>query len=121
MTTFTDGPARGKTLMLHRAPFLLRVTELCLPGNDSCDETVWDGLDQPNDEPSPAEHLHAYKLEAVPGFCHLRIKGGGGFYPMATYALCNPQPPDAVMRTREAWVQWCEQFRGEWKAMRETS
>lgn len=100
MTTFTDGPAHSKTLMLHRAPFFLRVVM-------SPDDI--DALDQPEDTPNANELLFAYRLTKLPGHCHIRAsKGRGGFFPIAEYALIDPQPTDAQMRDRDQWVAWCE-------------
>lgn len=100
MTRFKDGPAKGQSLMLKRAVTYLRVVEV---------GGKWDALDLPEDEPAQNEKVYAYKITGQPGHCHINIRGGrGGFYPIAEYALCAPQPTDAEMRTRSAWCAWCE-------------
>jgi hypothetical protein len=101
VTTFLDGPAAEKRLMLKRGPFLLRVT---VAGSEV------DALDQPNDEPCQDEQLFAYRMEGEPGRCHLNFGGGrGGWYVIATYRLITEQPSDAVMRSNSDWSNWCEQ------------
>lgn len=90
----------GQTLMLHRAAYFLRVTEA---------GGKFDALDQPADEPMPGEKLYAYVVMEMPLLCHIRASGGrGGMYPMATYRLCDPQPPDATMRDNATWRKWAE-------------
>jgi hypothetical protein len=107
MTTFVDGPAKGKNLMLKRACFFLRVVEK----KTSLLESEFDALDQPEDTPGPDEIIHVYQLTKNPGMCHLNIRKGGkhagGFYPISEYRLCAEQPGDAV-RDNSAWVKWCE-------------
>jgi hypothetical protein len=100
MTTFQDGPAKGQTLLLRRAPYFLRVT---------VDATgKWDGLDQPDDNPMPAEMIHAYHLVREPGMCHIRATGGrGGFYPIAEYQMVTTQPELRDMETTDRWRAWC--------------
>lgn len=99
MTTFQDGPAKGKTLMLKRAPVFLRVTELL---------GEIDGLDQLTDEPEPGETLHAYVLTEKPGHMHLNTgrKPGGGFFPIAVYKLVADQPNQSTMKETGAWQAW---------------
>lgn len=99
-TSFKDGPARGQTLMLKRSPIYLRVVAA---------NGKWDALDQPTDEPAENEKVYAYKLTGEPGMCHINMgRKGGGFYPIAEYALCQTQPTDAEMRSRAKWCAWCE-------------
>lgn len=98
MTTFEDGPAKGKTLMLHRAAMFLRVVE---------SKGEIDALDQLTDKANPKEKIYAYKIIGDAGFCHIRASGGrGGFYPIAKYRLYSQQPSDADMRDNEAWTKW---------------
>lgn len=99
MTRFEDGPARGKTLMLKRCPFLLRVVEC---------RGKFDALDQETDEPAPDEKIYVYELTTHPSFCHIRGGRGSGFYPIANYKLCVDQPPEATIRTRVDWFNWCD-------------
>lgn len=99
MTTFTDGPAAGKTLLIKRSPYFLRVVD---------DGTKLDALDQVDDSPKPSETCYAYRCAKVSGAVHLNIKGGrGGFFPRAEYAFIPEQPPQAVMRSRAEWSEWC--------------
>jgi hypothetical protein len=98
MTTFQDGPAKGKTLMLRRAPRFLRVVEK---------NGKFDALDQLDDKPEPGENLFAYEITGRPGMMHIHKRGGGGWYPIANYRFIEPQPTDAEMRTIEAWHSWC--------------
>jgi len=99
LTTFLDGPAEGKTLMLRSAVVFLRVTEV---------KGDFDALDQPDDTPDPNETLYAYQIAAHHGNCHIRsgTKGASGFYAIASYRLCPEQPTDEIMRDNVAWRQW---------------
>jgi hypothetical protein len=100
MTIFEDGPAKGKTLMLRRAPFLLRVVEC---------RGKFDALDQETDEPAADEKIYVYELTALPGGMHIRAsRGCSGFYTTANYKLCVDQPPEATIRGRADWVKWCD-------------
>jgi len=100
MTTFLDGPAKGQTLMLHRAVKFLRVTQ---------SKKGFDALDQPDDKPEPGEVLYAYQITAPPGHCHINCRGkGSGFYPIAEYRFCDPQPLEGMMEDKDLWAHWCE-------------
>lgn len=100
MTTFLDGPAAAKTLMLKRTPYYLRVCD---------DGKKLDALDQVGDEPRPSETLYAYRCVKLEGAIHLNISGGrGGFYPRATYEFVPIQPSQEVMARRSSWQEWCE-------------
>jgi hypothetical protein len=99
MTTFQDGPAKGKTLMLKRTPIFLRVV---------IDGMKVDALDQLEDTPLPREKLVAYVAARDLGAIHLNAKGGrGGFYRRAEYKLVPIQPTDGEMRDPESWSRWC--------------
>lgn len=99
MTTFVDGPAKGKILQLRRAPYFLRVTEV--HGN-------FDALDQLSDEPMRGETLYAYVILGAPGMIHINKRGcGGGFYPIAEYKFVELQPSDTEMRMTDLWSAWC--------------
>lgn len=99
MTIFNGGPANGKTMMLKRAPLYLRVTQAGVK---------FDALDQLEDTPRPAEKVFAYYRVKDAGSVHIHARrGAGGFYTLATYALLDPQPTDAQMRTNAAWREWC--------------
>lgn len=97
MTRFEDGPAKGQTLMLKRAPYFLRVV-LSPKGK-------WDALDQLDDKPDRTETLFAYELIEAPGVAFLNP---GGRYPVARYRLVENQPIDGAMRDSEAWPAWVE-------------
>lgn len=101
MTKFTDGPAKGQTLMLKRTPIFLRV---------ACKDGKFDALDQPSDEARPGELLFCYILAAKPqGHVTVRGTGGvGGIYPLAQYRLYDLQPAQAIMRHNSLWCHWCE-------------
>lgn len=103
MVTFHDGPAAGVQLQLRRLPKYLRVTTEG-PGK-------WDALDQLEDTPRRGERIIVYtRCDDLPiSKYHLYCgrKGGSGWYYMATYKVLPDQPPDADMRTNEAWQRWC--------------
>jgi hypothetical protein len=99
MTAFEDGPAKGQTLMLHRAPRFLRVTE---------DNGKWDALDQLADTPRPNEKLFVYEIVGEPSWIHIYKRGpGSGFYTRASYRFVAQQPEDETMRHTPAWRDWC--------------
>lgn len=100
MTTFTNGPAQGQTLMLKRAPRFLRVVEAA---------GKWDALDQLEDQPQPNETIHVYVLQGKPGSVHLnRGRGRGGWYVFANYQIYPQQPTDDQMRSTAKWRSWCQ-------------
>lgn len=104
MTTFLDGPAQSKTLMLKRAPFFLRVV-IAVSGEI-------DALDQLGDTPRADELVHVYVRQ--PGAQHNAIhlntgrKPGGGWFSRAQYQLSPVQPDDATARRPPLWQKWCE-------------
>lgn len=104
MTSFTNGPAQGHSLMLKRAPIFLRVVE------DNAGK--FDALDQPEDTPRPGEKLYAYRIREIPGMCHMSMRGArgqrtGGFYTIASYELCEEQPHQDFMANADQWGAWC--------------
>lgn len=100
MTSFLDGPAKGKRLMLKRIPRFLRVTE---------SEGKWDALNEEGDTPRPDEKLHAYEFAIHHGNCHVNAgRGRGGFYAIVDYRHITVQPTDAEMRDNGRWGVWCE-------------
>lgn len=109
MTTFLDGPAKGKTLMLRRAVLFLRVVVKNEKGKDA-----WDACDQAGDEPSEGETIFAYICEGRPSMMHMLIRGknkhAGGMYAVAEYKHVGfaRQPAQSVMRTRATWEKWVE-------------
>lgn len=96
MTTFRDGPAKGQTLMLGRAPLLMRVVRTA--------EGQWDALDQLSDMPAADETIFVYRLVEGPTFVHIRRDrrhGGSGIFRGGVYALHPEQPEDARELTSE--------------------
>lgn len=102
MTSFTNGPAMGQTLMLKRGPKYLRVV------HDKA-TNKWDALDQIEDTPSVHEIVYAYEMVGEPGQIHLNCgrKGGSGWYVMAEYRLCDTQPENHEKRDTALWQAWC--------------
>jgi hypothetical protein len=100
MTTFQDGPAKGRTLLLRRSPIFLRVTQY---KND------FDALDSPDDWPGDEEIIYAYRRVLHQGTAHInRGSRGGGWYPICEYAMVKPQPEAMFMRSNTEWAKWCE-------------
>jgi len=103
MTSFEDGPAKGRTLCLKRSPKYLRVVQDMRTMN-------FDALDQGTDTPEKAETIYAYVLFEHLGNCHINRGGkGSGFYPICKYKLFPSQPLDEIMRSNSMWQQWCEE------------
>lgn len=101
MTTFIDGPAKGKTLSLRNAPLYLRVTE---------ENGKFDALDASDDTPRSGERIYAYRRRVYHGTAHIRMSGpGSGFYPICEYELCANQPTDGEARDKQNWIKWCEE------------
>jgi hypothetical protein len=115
MLKFIDGPAAGVSLMLRRAPVLLRVT---------CNAAgKWDGLDQPQDEAEAVEQIYVYQLVEKPAPYHLCIRGknrrDGGWYWSGTYRfLPDHQPEHRTLCNNAWWGRWCddhfEELTPEW-------
>lgn len=102
MTSFTDGPARGVTLELRRAPLFLRVVR----GPDS-----WDALDQVDDVPLSEEQIHVYRRIGRPAAVHIdyRDKQGrrrGQWSQTVEYRLYEVQPHESCLRDNSAWQAW---------------
>lgn len=110
MITFKDGPARGVTLTLKRAPLYLRVTHNPRSsGVIVCKKyggREWDALDQIDDKPMSHEALYVYKRITPPTKFHMRAGRSSGWYMMADYRLHSIQPDDAVMRDNQQWQDW---------------
>ena len=101
MTTFIDGPAKGQTLMLRRAPLYLRVVRHSITGE-------WDALDQIKDRPAVHEEVTVYERREVQGTVHINYGGGkGGWYQRAVYELAPTQPETAIVRENARWQSWC--------------
>lgn len=106
MTTFKDGPAKGQTLMLQRAPVLLRVVR-----DDNLNK--WDALDQLDDTPSPHESIFVYRMVEGPTFMHIRRDrrhGGSGIFRGGVYAVLDEQPEDAILRDTSRWRDWANRI-----------
>lgn len=106
MVKFTDGPAAGVTLMLKRAPVLLRVVHS--PSGE------WDALDQLTDIPAANETITVYRRDGDALPVHLNFGGGkrgraSGFYQMATYRVMPAQPEAEHTRTNTAWQKWASE------------
>lgn len=100
MITFLDGPAKGQSLQLKRAPLFLRVVH----GPDG-----WDALDLLSDSPRPMESILVYQLQGQPGTMHIHAsKGQGGWFVWGQYRLLTqPQPEDKDTRETARWRAWC--------------
>lgn len=102
MVKFIDGPAKGQTLMLHRVPILLRVTQA---------GSTFDALNELHDEAHPRESIHAYVMVGKPSPVHIRARKGGGTYWMAEYRLLDWQPSEPTLRDNDRWMTWCQENR----------
>lgn len=104
MIRLLDGPAAGQTLLLHRAPLLLRVT--CWAG-------VWDALDQIEDAPKENERIYVYRRRGPATAVHIKmarqrgqVRSGSGWYQAAEYLEVNPAPGDEEVRSNPRWQSW---------------
>lgn len=95
MTTFTDGPAAGISLMIRRLPTVLRVVR--------DPQGKWDALDQLTDLPDINEQICVYRLKKVVGKVCLRP---GGCYPIGEYEYITDQPDDETARSIRKWRVW---------------
>lgn len=100
MTRFLDGPAKGQTLMLKRAPVYLRVVR------DAGGK--WDALDQLTDAPALDEEIFVYVLDSHPGAAFIDGPKVRGRYPIAAYRFIAPQPERHEVRDNGRWQAWCE-------------
>lgn len=112
MTTYTDGPAKGHTMFLQRAPLLLRV--VVTPAGE------WDALDELDDTPARDETITVYHLVGEPTRIHIHAscKGGGrrcGWYQGGEYRLVAEQPSDDVLRDRVSWQAWATSEAGRYE------
>jgi hypothetical protein len=108
MTTFQQGPAHGKTLMIRRVPFFLRVVVKVVTNGLEID-----ALDQIEDTPKADEQIHVYlrQPDAKPNQIHLKSskKGASGWFARGTYKLSPVQPAhDEYMRDAGLWQTWCK-------------
>lgn len=97
MIQFIDGPAKGTTLDLRRAPVFLRV--VIDPVGD-----VFDALDQLDDVPKPHESIHVYRLIGQPTRYHVSLSPRrlSGCRYAAEYQFVAQQPDDLTMRDTAA-------------------
>lgn len=103
MTRFLDGPAAGVTLMLKRAPRLLRVVRAA--GGE------WDALDQFEDTPGSEEAITVYRMVSGPTWMHVnrgRKSGGSGVFRGGEYRVLTEQPADDILRDRLKWQTWAQ-------------
>lgn len=102
---FLDGPAKGTTLLLQRAPLFLRLVE-------DADGKI-DALDQLGDAPEPGETIYVYRQVSYDGGGHLSYTDKATrrrkwmWLQSATYAVVDPQPAHDVLGDTEAWRAWC--------------
>ncbi len=104
MTTFLDGPAKGQSLMLQRAPHFLRVVY-----DSSVTGGKWDALDQLDDRPKAEETVLVYAMEGEPTWMHVRRDrkhGGSGIFRGSTYRFVDPQPSQDVLCSTSLWRAW---------------
>jgi hypothetical protein len=99
MTSFQDGPAEGKVLLLKRAPHWLRVVI------GAAGEV--DALDQLTDTPDPTEKVYAYVMVSGPTRSHVNMgRRGCNFYQGGHYRLCEEQPEEWRLRDTDRWRAW---------------
>jgi hypothetical protein len=108
MVTFRDGPAKGQTLMLRRAPVLLRA--VVTPAGE------WNALDLLEDTPAEDEAVTVYVRATPATAVHLLVRGRGGrreggWYQSAEYRIFEEQPAPVITRDNTMWREWCELIR----------
>jgi len=106
MSNCTDGPARGQTFTIARAPYFLRVVQNAAG--------TWDALDLIDDAPKSDEQIHVYRRTTEPMVAHVDgrdPKTGrryGRWMAIADYRLHPVQPDDDTARDNQAWQAWCQ-------------
>jgi hypothetical protein len=99
MSRFLDGPAAGVSLLIKRAPALLRAVQK--------PDGSWDALDQFTDRPERNERIVVYRRVTEPATVHInRGRHGCGWQQMADYRVLAEQPADADVRQTSAWQAW---------------
>jgi hypothetical protein len=99
MIRFLDGPAGGQTLMLQRAPLLLRVVQ--------SKSGKWDALDKTEDEAARGEEIFVYRRDGDANPVHIKMTGpGSGFYLMAKYNYWRGHPPTEYLARNRVWRTW---------------
>ena len=100
-----DGPAKGTSLVLRRAPAILRVVI-------DPDGAV-DALDQLDDRPEDTEQITAYQLTAKPAGAFVCIRGknrrNSGYRVIAKYRVCDDQPGSEAEH-QDTWEQWARAY-----------
>lgn len=115
MIQFLDGPAAGVSLMLRRAPFMLRVVR-------KWGTNAWDALDQLDDVAKIDETIYAYRAAGNFGWVHIRASGGnGGRFMTGKYRVLAEQPEDSILRDNRAWAEWCDANRARLTEGREVA
>lgn len=104
MTTFLDGPAKGITLTLERAPLLLRVV--------TTPTGLIDALDQHHDSPRTGETVTVYLAASAPLLCFVDGtrpdgKRWGKAIRSCRYAVYSQQPPPEDSADNARWAAWC--------------
>lgn len=111
MTRFIDGPAKGTTLFLRRAPHYLRVVQG--PDGPTAPGTI-DALDQLDDTPRASETVTAYEMVGGPSHMHVnRGRLGCAWYRGGEYRMVAEQPDDATLRDAARWRAWVSQRIGQ--------
>jgi hypothetical protein len=105
-THFSDGPAAGTELQLHRSPRYLRVVQAAVGS--------WDALDLLNDWPLPDETIHVYQLQGEVGWMHVDFtdrqgRRRGRNLHTATYAVYALQPAQDLLADTEQWRAWARE------------
>lgn len=136
MVEILDGPGAGATLMLRRAPRLLRVTvrkpqdalfdappdperlEVDVAGRKvqvGTHRPDVDALDQPTDTPDADEAVYVYRRLGSAGRVHVlqRPIRGSGFYATGRYQHL-PDVDGDQLRDRAAWEAWA--LANAWRA-----
>lgn len=103
MSRFLDGPAAGTSLLLKRAPQLLRVVQ------DT--NSTFDALDQLHDTPALGERITVYERVTKPSTVHINAgRKGCGWFQIAEYRAIDPQPADADVRVTIRWREWARAY-----------
>jgi hypothetical protein len=103
-TTFADGPAAGKSVLLQRAPIALRVV--------IDQDGKMDALDLLEDAPQTNEEVYVYVREGGvtgAGFVDYRDSRGrrqGKRFESGIYKLFTPQPRQVDVRSNKYWKEW---------------
>lgn len=101
MSTFVQGPAHDKELVLHRAPIYLRV--VVGAGGKI------DALDLLEDEPERDEVVHVYRRRGTANvmFACSRRGRGGGRYEYGVYEWLSGVDGEPLRETA-AWRAWVD-------------